>query len=198
MRTLGGLIALACLALLTTAASGCGDEDEERVEGDGYSYAVPDGWRDVSDEAEDEPRLEVAGIAPDTLVIGEREDGFATNVNVILEPGLPSGMTVPEYADITIGGLRDPAAAGFPPELVETIRSIRPTEITEPRDAAVGGEEALAWDYNSTQRGLELRIRQVATVVDDTGYTATLTVLPQHREDGLDALEQVTDSWRFE
>jgi hypothetical protein len=198
MRTLGGLIAAACLALLMTAASGCGDEEEERVEGDGYSYAVPDGWRDVSDEAEDEPGLEVAGIGPDTLVIGEREDGFASNVNVILEAGLPAEMTVPEYVDITINGLRDPAAAGFPPELVETIESIRPTEITEPRDAALGDEEALAWDYNSTQGGRQLRIRQVATVVDETGYTVTLTVLPQHREDGLDALEQVTDSWRFE
>jgi hypothetical protein len=194
MRTLGGLLAAACLAL----ASGCGDEEEDRVEGAGYSYAVPDGWRDVSDEAEDEPGLEVAGIGPDTLVVGEREDGLAPNVNVIVEPGVPSGTTTPEYVDITIRGLRDPAAAGFPPALVETIESIRPTGITEPRDAALGDEEALAWDYTSTQGGRQLRIRQVATVVDDAGYTVTLTTLPQRREDGLDALEQVTDSWRFE
>jgi hypothetical protein len=193
MRILGGLLATACLAL-----GGCGGEDEDRVEGDGYSYAVPDGWRDVSDEAEDEPGLEIAGIGPDTLVIAEREDGFASNVNVILEPDLSGELTAHEYADITLAGLRNPKAAGFPPELVETIESIRPTEITKPRDAALGDEEALAWDYTSTQGGRELRIRQVATVADETGYTVTLTVLPQHREDGLDALEQVTDSWRFE
>jgi hypothetical protein len=35
-------------------------------------------------------------------------------------------------------------------------------------------------------------------VVDDTGYTVTLTVVPQHREEGLGALDRVTESWRFE
>ena len=195
MRILGGLLAAACLALV----GGCGEEEEEeRVEGDGYSYAVPDGWRDVSDEAEDEPGLEVAGIGPDTLVVGEREDGFATNVNVILEPGLPGGITLPEYADITIDGLRDPEAAGFPPELVQTIESLDPRGITAPRDAELGDEEALAWDFTSTQEGRDLRIRQLSTVVDGTGYNVTLTALPQQRDEGLDALGQVTDSWRFE
>jgi hypothetical protein len=194
VRTLGGLLAAACLVL----AGACGDEEEERVAGEGYSYAVPDGWRDVSDEAEDEPGLEIAGIGPDTLVIAEREDGFSTNVNVILEAGLPEGITASEYADITIAGLRDPAAAGFPPELVETIERLRPRGISEPEDAAIGDEQARAWEYTSTQNGRDLRIRQVATVLDDTGYTVTLTVLPEQRRDGLDALEQVTDSWRFE
>jgi hypothetical protein len=194
MRILGGLLAAACLVL----AGACGDDEEERVAGEGYSYAVPDGWQDVSDEAEDEPGLEIAGIGPDTLVIAEREDGFSTNVNVILEAGLPGGITPARYADITISGLRDPAAAGFPPELVETIERLRPREISEPEDAALGDEQAFAWEYTSTQNGRDLRIRQVATVVDDTGYTVTLTVLPEHRDDGLDALEQVTDSWRFE
>jgi hypothetical protein len=197
MRMLGGLLAVICLAL-ATAASGCGSEDEDRVEGDGYSYAVPDGWKDVSEDAEDDPNLEVAGVGPDTVVIAEPEDGFATNVNVLLESGLPGGVTTAEYADITIAGLRDPAGAGFPPELVETIESIRPTGITEPRDADLGDEQAMAWDYTSTQAGRQLRIRQIAAVVDETGYTVTLTVLPQRREDGLDALDQVTDSWRFE
>jgi hypothetical protein len=199
MRTLGGLLAVLCLAL-ATAASGCGgeDEDEDRVEGDGYSYAVPDGWRDVSDRAEDEPGLEVAGIGPDTLVIGERKDDFATNVNVILEPGLPDELTSAEYGDITIAGLRDPAGAGFPPELVETIESIKPTDLSEPRDAELGDERAVAWDYTSLREGRPIEIRQVAAVVDETGFTVTLTVLPEHREEGLDALDEVTGSWRFE
>jgi hypothetical protein len=194
MRILGGLLAAACLALV----GGCGDEEEDRVDGDGYSYAVPDDWRDVSGEAQDEPGLEVAGIGPDSLVMGEREDGFTTNVNVIVEPGLPGGITLPEYADITIDGLRDPAAAGFPPELVQTIESLDPRGITAPRDAELGDEQALAWDFTSTQEGRDLRIRQLTALVDGTGYNVTLTVLPQQRDEGLDALGQVTDSWRFE
>jgi hypothetical protein len=194
MRTLGGVL----LALLV-AASGCGDgeEEQDRVAGRGYSHAVPDDWRDVSDEAEDEPGLQVAGIGPDTLVIGERENGFATNVNVIREPGLPPGVSPSEYADKTITGLRDPAAAGFPPEVVQVIESIQPRDISEPSGAELGGEEAFAWDYTSTQDGRDLRIRQVATVVDDTGYTVTLTSLPEARKEGIDALDDVVSSWRW-
>jgi hypothetical protein len=197
MRTLRGLLAVACLAV---AAGGCGDDDDEeedRVVGKGYTYAVPEGWRDISDEADDAPELEVAGIGPDTAVIGEREDGFATNVNVIREGGLPAGVTTPQYGDITLAGLRDPAAAGFPQEVVEVIESLNPREISEPRDAELGDEEAVAWDYTSTQEGRVLRIRQVAAVVDKTGYTVTLTSLPEAEEEGVDVFDELIDSWRW-
>jgi hypothetical protein len=196
MRTLGGLLAVACLAL---AAGGCGDdddaEDRDRVSGRGYSYAVPEGWRDISEEAPDE--LEVAGIRPDTAVVGEREDDFATNVNVIREGGLPPGVSTSEYANITIAVLRNPAASGFPPEFVEAIERIQPRGITEPREAELGGEPAVSWSYDSTQQGRELRIRQVASVVDDAGYTVTLTSLREQHEEGVDVFDELTDSWRW-
>jgi hypothetical protein len=199
MRTLRGFLAVACVALAATAG-GCGDDDDEdqaRVTGKGYSYAVPDGWRDISEEAPDVPGVEVAGITPDTAVIGEREDGFATNVNVIREGGLPPGVSSSQYADITIAVLRDPAASGFPPEFVEAIERIQPREISEPRDTELGGEPAVAWDYTSTQQGEDLRIRQVASVVDDAGYTVTLTSRPDQEEEGVEVFDELVDSWRW-
>jgi hypothetical protein len=192
-RSLRTLLALAALA-----AAGCAGGEEDRVEGSGYRYAVPDGWEDVSDEAQDRPGLELAGVRPDSLVIGETEDDFTTNVNVVRETGLPQGIGASEYAEASIAGLRDPVAAGFPPEVAETIERLNPTRISEPRDAELDGEEAAVWDYDSTQAGREVRVRQVAAVMDRSGYTVTLTVLPARFDEGAEALDEIVESWSWE
>lgn len=195
MRTLGGLLAAAALALLS-AAVGCGDDEEEPVDGTGYSYAVPEGWDDVSEEAEEE--VELAGFRPDSAVIGDREDGFASNVNVIVERGVPAGVTAQDYAEVSIAGLRDPVAAGFPPDLVEVIEQLRPRQISETRDAELGGEDAVAWDYTSSREQHVLRVLQVATVMDGSGYTVTLSVPRERLEDERGALDEVVESWRWD
>jgi hypothetical protein len=188
---------LALLALTAVAFAGCSsDEDGEAVEGTGYTYSLPDGWEDVSDRAEAE--LEVGGFRPDTLVVGEREDDFATNVNVIREDGLPSGVTAAQYADVSLAGLRDPAGAGLPPEVAQAIDDVNPTQISEPRDAELDGEEAVAWDYRGTQDGRDVRVQQVAAVMAGAGYTLTLTVLPDRFDEGNAALDQVVESWSWE
>jgi hypothetical protein len=187
---------LALLALAALAAAGCGGDDEDPVDGSGYTYSVPDGWEDVSDQAEDE--IDVGGFRPDTLVVGEREDDFATNVNVIREGGVPERVTAAQYGEVSLAGLRDPVAAGLPPELAEVIESLHPRQISGLRDAELDGEEAVAWDYRSSQDGRSLRVRQVAAVMDGAGYTVTLTVLPERFEDGTVALDEVVESWEWE
>jgi hypothetical protein len=188
---------VALLALTAVAFAGCSsDEDGEAVEGTGYTYSLPDGWEDVSDRAEAE--LEVGGFRPDTLVVGEREDDFAANVNVIREDGLPSGVTAAQYADVSLAGLRDPAGAGLPPEVAQAIDDVNPTQISEPRDAELDGEEAVAWDYRGTQDGRDVRVQQVAAVMAGAGYTLTLTVLPDRFDEGNAALDQVVESWSWE
>jgi hypothetical protein len=188
---------VALLALTAVAFAGCSsDEDGEAVEGTGYTYSLPDGWEDVSDRAEAE--LEVGGFRPDTLVVGEREDDFAANVNVIREDGLPSGVTAAQYADVSLAGLRDPAGAGLPPEVAQAIDDVNPRQISEPRDAELDGEEAVAWDYRGTQDGRDVRVQQVAAVMAGAGYTLTLTVLPDRFDEGNAALDQVVESWSWE
>ena len=179
--------------VLLLALAGCGGEEGERVDGSGYTYAVPDGWEE---RAGDE--LEVGGFRPDSLVMGEREDDFTTNVNVIREDGVPAGVTAADYADVSLAGLRDPAAAGLPPELAETIEGLRPRQISEPREAELDGEDAVAWAYRSTQGERNVRVRQVAAVMDGAGYTVTLTALPEQLDEGGDALDELLQSWSWE
>ena len=188
---------LALLAVAAVALAGCsgGDEDADPVEGTGYTYSLPDGWEDFSDPAEEE--IEIGGFRPDTLVVGEREDDFSTNVNVIREDGLPNGVTAAQYADASLAGLRDPVGAGMPPEVAQAIEDGNLRQISEPRDTELDGEEAFAWDYRGTQDGREVRVQQVAAVMDGAGYTLTLTVLPNRFDEGTEALDQVIDSWTW-
>jgi hypothetical protein len=189
---------LPLLALAVFAVAGCGGGDEDPVEGTGYTYSVPDGWEDASDQAEDEPGLELGGIRPDSIVLAEPEDDFATNVNVVRQDGLPSGVTAAQYAEANLAGLRNPTAAGLPPELVETVKSLKPSDISERRDVDLDGEEAFEWDYRATQGGGRMRLRQVAAVVDGAGFTVTLTALPDGFEEGDEALDEIVESWSWE
>jgi hypothetical protein len=187
---------VALLAAAALALAGCGgDDDEDRVDGTGYTYAVPEGWADASGRAEEE--IEIGGFRPDTLVLGESEDDFATNVNVIREAGIPRGVTAAQYAEVSLAGLRDPLAAGFPPEVAETLEELNPRQISDPRDAELDGEEAAAWGYTSTQDGRDVRVRQVATVMDGAGYTVTLTALPDRFDEAIASFDEMVDSWRW-
>jgi hypothetical protein len=189
------LVPLAAVALTLGGCSG-GDEDGESVDGTGYTYSVPEAWEDVSDRAEEE--LEVGGFRPDTLVVGESEDDFAMNVNVIREDGLPNGVTAAQYADVSLAGLRDPVHAGLPTEVAQVIEDVNPRQISEPRDAELDGEEAVAWDYRGTQDGRDVRVQQVAAVMAGAGYTLTLTVLSDRFDEGSEALDEVVESWEWE
>jgi hypothetical protein len=190
-RSLAALLALAALA-----AAGCGEGDDP-VEGAGYTYSVPDGWEDVSDEADDE--IDIAGMRPDSLVAGEAEDGFAPDVNVIREGGLPAGVTTAQYADVSLAGLRDPAGAGLPPELVDIVDRLGPHDFSEPQDSELDGEEAVVWEFSGKSRdGGDTRVRQVTAVHDSSAYTLTLTVRPDRFDEETDALDEIVDSWEWE
>ena len=190
---------LAALALAALAVAGCSDEDGDPVEGNGYSYSVPDGWDDFSEEARDDPGADFHGSRPDTAVVGEQRDDYTSNVNVLVqEESLPGNLTTQAFADANIAGLRSPAQAGLPPEVAESIESLDVRDISEPEEIELGGEEAVAWEYRTTNFGSDLRVRQVAAVMDGVGYTVTLTTGSGRYEDGLEALDEVVETWEWE
>jgi hypothetical protein len=178
------------------AFAGCG-EDDAPVEGAGYTYSVPDGWRDVSDDVDDEN--DIAGMRPDSLVAGESEGGFAADVNVIREGGLPSGVSTAQYAEVSLAGLQNPAGAGLPRELVDIVGKLEPHDFSEPRDSELDGEDAVIWEFSGKSRdGGDTRVRQVTAVHDGSAYTLTLTVRPDRFDEETDALDEVVDSWEWE
>ena len=186
----------ALLAVAALTPGGCGGEDEDPVEGTGYTYSVPDGWKDASDSQAAEEAPEVIGVRFDSLVNGEAEDGFAVNVNVLRER-VPGGITASEYAQLNIATLRDPSAAGYPPELAERIEELDVRGLSRPREVELGGAGAMTWDYSTTQGGRDMRQRQMVVVRDGAGYTITLTALPSQFEDGAEALDEVVESWTW-
>ena len=188
---------LAPLAALAIALGGCSDE-ERRVDGSGYTYAVPDGWEDASDEAGDID-LDIPRVLVDSAVIGDRLDDFTTNVNVVREGGLPAGVTARQYGEVSLTNLRNPAAAGFPPEVVEELENIDPESLETLPDTELSGREAPSWEYkNTSSGGEERRVRQVSTVRGGAAYIVTLTTVPDDFEDGTAALDEVVDSWEWE
>jgi hypothetical protein len=193
-RRLAALLALAALA-----AAGCSDEDGDPVEGNGYSYSVPNGWNEFSEEAQEDPGADFHGSRPDTAVIGEQRQDFTSNVNVVVqEDSLPGNLTTQAFADANIAGLRTPAQAGLPREVEESIERLDVRGISKPEEIELGGEKAVAWEYRTTNFGSDLRVRQVAAMMDGAGYTVTLTTVPGRFEEGLAALDEVVESWRWE
>jgi hypothetical protein len=187
------LVPLAAMAL---ALGGCSDE-EQRVDGSGYTYAVPDGWEDASDEAGDID-LPMEGLLIDSAVTGDRVDDFTTNVNVVREGGLPAGATTREYAAVSLRNLRDPAAAGLPPDVARQLEAIDEESLSETPGAELGGREAVEWEYRTSYPGQETQVRQVSAVRDGAAFTVTLTAVPDAFEDGIPAFEEVVASWEWE
>lgn len=191
IRSLLVPLAAAALALAT-----CSNE-ENRVDGRGYTYAVPDGWKDASDEASDID-FDVEGLLVDSAVIGDREDDFTTNVNVVREGGVPAGVTARQYGEVSLANLRNPAAAGFPPEVVKELGDIDLESLEVLPSTDVGGREAVAWEYRDSSGGGETQVRQVTAVNDGAAYTVTLTAVPGAFEDATPALDEVVESWEWE
>jgi hypothetical protein len=184
------------LVLAALAAGACGDDDDdaEVVQGSGYEYELPGGWTDES--SQDNSELGVAGFEPDTIALDEPDDGFATNVNVVLEPRLPAGVTPQAYFDASRRVLRDPGV--LPAEARRAVEQLQPRDLSRQQQVDLDGEQAYGLDYTGNQSGRVLRFRAVSTVREGTGYAVTYAALRNRFDEGLDDFERLLDTWRWQ
>ena len=179
------VLAAALVAGLPLVA--CGEDDAGNVvEGTGYELTVPEGWEDESEAGKD---FEVSGFRPDVVLIGDREDGFSTNVNVIRTQGAGVGL------DAQVRGERALLEEGRIPgsETEPTpARGLTPVERT-----SLSGEPARAYEFERSHGERTLKLRQLIAIHDGTVYVITLTTLPDEFDQERETVASVVDSWRW-
>lgn len=170
------LIALT-LGLALVLLAGCGgDGAGDTAGGSEYEIALPSGWEDQSEQAEESE----VPIRFDLVVGKERVQGFATNVNVLREPA-PEGTGLEEIG----------------PQFERQIEAFGARELSEPRDLMLDGDPAIARDYELSLQGRRLLGRQVFTIHDDRIYTVTFTSRQDSTRE-LEEFEQILDSWQWD
>jgi hypothetical protein len=171
-------------------AGGCGGDDEEpqgggqqqaegAIEGTGYSFVPPDGWRDAAEAFEGSAiRVDAAYAEP------EPQDGFANNVNVIRES--PEGLD-PDRLDDYVQEFRKQAGT------LATDAGLTETEETE-----LDGEPARTYTYESREpEQPRIRQQQVVVIHEDAIYTLTWSARRDTFEQSQAQLQRLLDSWRW-
>ena len=152
-----------------------------RVGGDGYSYAMPDGWEDITAL----PEVEDA----DTFVRSATPSAFATNVNTTVraEPGIDTlTADTPRLAQERNRFEEDLTDhTGVPP---------RPVEDTELDGSFTIGHTVDGFEA----QGTTVTITQYMTVRDNVTYVITLTAAAADAESAGAALTTVMESWAWE
>jgi hypothetical protein len=185
------------LLLLLTAgvclvAAGCDEGDSEPLEesNEAYSLELPAGYEaidedtrdDVADSVESEAGESLGGEpALDLGFAGakEREDGFATNINVVTE-SLPKGMTLEDYEEVSIENA---------PALGVTLEG-------DPEPVTLGGEPAFVFEGSvDSPLDQDLHFRTVAAVHEGLAFSLTLTALEDRFDDEAGDLDAARDSW---
>ena len=160
---------------LALGLAACGSSDEG-VEGSGYTVELPDGWKDRTDDADEESAIRV-----DRLFVGKRVEGFATNVNVIRERR-PPGASLEEIEQ-----------QGRP-----QIRGLGGRDLSQAKRVELDGEPALSHTYRIRQQGKLLAGEQYIGIHDGRVYNVTVTSVPSAFADARRDFRKITDSWKWD
>lgn len=207
-NTTGGpsRLLIALLGLLATVAlvvAGCGGDDDEdsttaetttettdtgsgeTVEGNGYSFGLPEGWT-----VEQESSGVDAGV--DTVIVSDEAGGdFRVNVNVVRESGVPEDVDIDTYVDSGIQQVQDdPASFGLPPD--STVEMV-----ADPSETELAGDAALDYEVLTKGEGIAASQRQVAAIHEGTAYTITLSAAEGELEPNNAALDGIIGSWSW-
>lgn len=175
--------AAAAILLLASCASLADPADEiaaapatgETVEGDGYSYAVPEGWG-VPEGVE----LDTQGL--DTIAADLRDaDGFSDNINALLSPaGL---ITIDQAEEQGVRELEDGGATDV--EVEDRVR--------------VADTDAARISASLTQSGISYNLEQYYISNDDQTYIVTFSFSDTVDDDQrTETAESVLATWSWQ
>lgn len=147
---------------------------DDMIDGEGYTYTIPDGWEDVSDEP-------VSAQADSAVRVADSGGAFGTNVNVIVTPsgGVTDIETLREQFQQQIEGMVD--------------SKVEPVE-----DITIAGEPAIGQTASREQAGETLIFTQYFVAHEDNIYAVTLTAPDADADNGRAALDSILSSWAWE
>jgi len=146
----------------------------ETIDGEGYTYAIPEGWEDISEEPE-------AAAADSFVRVSDASQGFGTNINVIVSPS---------------GGATDIEAARE--SFKQGLETVADSPVEQVENISIDGETAIGHTATADQQGRTLVFTQYATLHEESLYIVTLTAPEDDAEDGRAALDTVLTSWAWE
>ncbi len=163
--------------------SGSGGDDSSDVAGtlagNGYSYTLPSGWNEVTDEA-------LAGDPPgaiDTVAAwGQRFNGAPANL--IVEVGSAQGTSDPEE-------LRQGWEANMGAVTNSTPKPIDNTTIAN--ETAIGTEIR-----RSNENGIDIVQIAYLTVHDGNAYSVALSTNAETEDEARSEFEMILNSWSWE
>jgi hypothetical protein len=197
MRLASAIAALAC----AIAIAACGDDEGGPISGSGYEFDLPSGWHDASDQAGDlseqigsDIPAGDQGTQYDSVALDKPVDGFASNVNVIVQGSLASSVDSRKLAQSSWRVFLNPElSAQYLPRSLDVVGG--PTMI---KQIDVGGETGYYFDVDTESAGRRLTQRFVTVVRDGSGYATTFSALGDSFDSELDELESIFDSWRWD
>lgn len=146
--------------------------DGDRIEADGFSYAVPQGWKENKGGA---------GAALSLAIDTTDKDGFADNVNVVSDPTI-----------VNVSGKQLEDA------LVKVLERANAQEVEVRDPLTIDGQEAVHSTALFNLNGNEYRVEQYTLAVDGKGYVITFSHNKDLSEADRDAVDQsILASWSW-
>lgn len=143
----------------------------DNIDGEGYTYAIPQGWEDVGDEP-------TSAQADSAVRVSDSGGSFGTNINIIITPS--GGVT-------DLESLRD--------TFKRQIEGIVDSPVEEVDDVVIDGEPAIGQTASADQQGTKLVFTQYFVAHEDNIFAVTLTAPQAETENGTAALQSILSSW---
>jgi hypothetical protein len=146
----------------------------ETIEGQGYSYPIPDGWEASGSDV-------TTGVIDTAIQVVEPVDGFRTNM--LVEVHAAQGETDVEAIRSTWESNIANAVGGTP----EQIDSL-----------AIDGVDAVGIRIETTQRGTQVVQHAYLVINDDTIYSIALSAGLSSEDDAVGTFQEVLDGWTWQ